>query len=164
MIHVGFTGTSNGCTPAQLATLSGVVAHLFLELNPPQGEEPTWTAHHGCCIGADLEFGNIARTYNGRVIGHPGPDGIPAKDALLYALVRTPLPHMRRNKNIVDACSAIIACPPTELEQARGGTWATIRMARKAKKPICVITPVGLVLPSAVPWPWKLPDLPPEFS
>ena len=48
----------------------------------------------------------------------------------------------------------MIACPPTEERQPRGGTWYTIGYAQKVCRPLVVITPSGLVGYSGI-WPWR---------
>jgi hypothetical protein len=37
----------------------------------------------------------------------------------------------------------VIACPFERTEQQRSGTWATVRMARKAGKPLVIVYPQG---------------------
>lgn len=44
--------------------------------------------------------------------------------------------YMLRNDLLVNRCDELIAFPLTEEEIMRSGTWATIRRARKADKPV----------------------------
>jgi len=50
-----------------------------------------------------------------------------------------------RNHKIVDICDILVAFPQTNSETVRSGTYATIRYARKCKKPIIIIYPDGSV-------------------
>jgi hypothetical protein len=52
---------------------------------------------------------------------------------------------MRRNKNIVMASTVMIAAPFETAEQTHGGTWRTIEMARKAKRPLAIVWRDGAV-------------------
>lgn len=136
--HIGFTGTRHGMSTEQRDAVDAIVAEMFGAV----------TAHHGLCVGADEEFQAITRVRGIDVIGHPGPDW-PHGDLCARVVcldVLDPLPHMKRNAAIVAASSIMIAAPHepepqpcggtwgTELARppTRGGTWATIGMARKA--------------------------------
>lgn len=44
--------------------------------------------------------------------------------------------YMVRNDALVAACDVLLAFPKTSEEEQRSGTWATIRRARKAEKPV----------------------------
>ncbi|HEX2687120.1 MAG TPA: hypothetical protein VHN14_10905 [Kofleriaceae bacterium] len=52
---------------------------------------------------------------------------------------------MRRNKNIVVTATVMIAAPFELTQQAHGGTWRTIEMVRKAKRPLAIVSPDGAV-------------------
>lgn len=52
---------------------------------------------------------------------------------------------MRRNKNIVVTATVMIAAPFELAQQAHGGTWRTIEMVRKAKRPLAIVSPDGAV-------------------
>ena len=66
---------------------------------------------------------------------------------------RAHLPHMRRNKNIVIAATVMIAAPFELTQQEHGGTWRTIDMARKAKRPLAIISRDGAMAKER----WELP-------
>lgn len=126
MIHLGFTGTRHGLSQHQGRKVADLVDSLGADV----------IAHHGCCVGADEDFHAICRERRLRVIGHPGP-GWP--DGELCARVvcdetLDPQPYMVRNTAIVVASQAMIAAPLEAQPRLRGGTWATIRMARAALK------------------------------
>lgn len=137
MIHIGFTGTRNGMTDAQRRMVDQFVCDTI-----GGDTEVRVVAHHGDCTGADAQFHVIARQYGAMMVGH-----LPVDETYrAFADVddeRDPLPYLKRNQNIVDEATQMIAAPAGEVEQQRGGTWATIRMARRAKKPLIVVYPDG---------------------
>jgi hypothetical protein len=155
MTVIGFTGTREGLTRAQDDVLDEW-ANLgeFGDVN-----------HHGDCVGADAEFDYFARRYGGRVVIHPPTD--PKLRAFCYekdygwaddVTLLPEKPYLERNRDIVDACDLLIACPKqertsalggdmadTHLALAPGGTWDTIRYAQKVGKPVSIIWPDGSV-------------------
>jgi hypothetical protein len=137
VIHVGFTGTRHGMTAEQRAAVTAILGELTA-LGPVVG-------HHGDCIGSDAEFHDLCREREARVIVHPGPDtdsdhaGKAADERL------EPLTHMKRNKQLVLATQVMIATPFEMTEQEFGGTWKTIGMARKAKRPLAIVLRDGAV-------------------
>jgi len=140
MISIGFTGTRHGMSELQ----QQAAVALIDEIAPPA----VFYAHHGDCIGADKQFHDACRSTNGRayVVVHPGPDGARGwRAGCLGDERRDPAPHMWRNATIVAASTVMLAAPAEMTEQQRGGTWATIRMARKAGKPLAIVFPDGRV-------------------
>lgn len=136
--HVGFTGTSRGMTSAQLAQLAAVLDALV-------ASRGVFAAHHGDCVGADAEFHGLASARGAVVVVHPGPVD-DAHHAGCVGVARLPNEsHMRRNKAIVVASTVMLAAPLEEVEQALGGVWKTIALARKAKRPLAIIGPAGLI-------------------
>ncbi len=137
---VGFTGTRMGMTDAQ----KDAVLSLLKELKP--GE-----VHHGCCIGADADFACLAgldMDDRGLSIhAHPSTlKNMTDWEALAWSdAVHPNKSPLARNHDIVDASDLLIACPKEAEEQLRSGTWATVRYARKAGKPVKVILPDGTV-------------------
>jgi len=103
--------------------------------------------HHGGCIGADAEFDDMARKlhYFDHAVVHPCIlvdkwAFIPTTDNDYILTVKPPLV---RNQDIVEDSDVVIATPKEDHETLRSGTWATIRYARKAGKPLCIILPNG---------------------
>jgi hypothetical protein len=133
MRKIGFSGTRNGMTGDQSFAVAGLLrSHDRCEL------------HHGDCIGADFEAGIMARAAGHRVSIHPPTD--PSNRAFsLYDVMRPVKPYLVRNRNIVDETDELIATPAEMTEQQRGGTWSTIRYARRKGKPITVILPDGTI-------------------
>jgi hypothetical protein len=148
MIHIGFTGTQAGMTDAQKQRVWELVQHR------------TFYAHHGDCVGADAQFDEIVRRA-------PNCYGVVMYPSTLTELrafctpryphdvVRDPKPPLERNDDIVAASECLIAASKTNGPAVRSGTWATIRRAVDARKPVCVIYPNGaLNFPTpGVEWP-----------
>ncbi len=137
-MRIGFTGTRNGLTSAQRVSLKAQLKLLSAV-----------DAHHGCCVGADTEFVELcAVALNGleRIVAHPGDlNALTDADALAMSDVQhKPKTNMARNRDIVDACSLLLACPKGP-EEVRSGTWMTIRYAAKQKRPCLIIWPDGRV-------------------
>jgi hypothetical protein len=132
---VGFTGTRRGMTDVQMCMFEGMLTRTPAEF------------HHGSCRGADVEAARIVRRtflYPVRIVCHPGPDGDPCQeDSGVDSERLAPKTHFARNRDIVNACDKLIACPGEMQEQARGGTWYTINYARKVGKPVTIIWPNG---------------------
>jgi hypothetical protein len=127
----GFTGTQKGMTDLQQQAL------LWL-LEQRSGE-----FHHGMCIGADEQASAIAR-YAGNyiLVGHPPTNPNKMSTKSLTDKQQDPFAYMTRNEHIVAACDALIAAPySAERDIPRSGTWATVRRARKAGKPVILLEP-----------------------
>lgn len=132
MTTYGFTGTREGMTDRQKAALTALLAQSEFNLS---------VFHHGRCRGADVEAAELAHP-RARVVAHPsnsrewdyGPE--PWSDEVLGAK-----PPLERNLEIVLACDVLIAAPQTLAEQPKGGTWWTIRFARKLGKPCVILEP-----------------------
>jgi len=139
-MKVGFTGTQKGLTPQQIAEL-GVYLRYHITNNNDE-------FHHGDCIGADaqahlivLSLGTLASIH----IHPPEDESKQARCEFLLGKVYPRKPYLDRNKDIVDACDILIACPLEYAEELRSGTWSTIRYARKTGKPIVIIYRDGSV-------------------
>jgi hypothetical protein len=139
MRQIGFTGTRHGMTPLQRAGVAAILQQVA-----GAGE---FVAHHGDCVGADAEFHDLCRELpQSFIVVHPGPlDDLPNQAGRVGDERRTHLPHMRRNKNIVVTATVMIAAPFELTQQAHGGTWRTIEMVRKAKRPLAIVSPDGAV-------------------
>lgn len=136
---VGFTGTRRGMTCAQMerlrAGLEKLGPHTFV---------------HGDCVGADAQAHDIADTHD---------DGLGLQVDIRPCTLTSqrahcvqfsgktyePKPPLERNRDIVDNCDVMVACPGEEREQLRSGTWATIRYAKRKRKPMYIVYPSGRV-------------------
>lgn len=133
----GFTGTRQGMTQIQ--------ARKFMEFMLANGDEVK-EFHHGMSIGADAQANDLmagAMPWVKRV-GWPSTH----KDQRVMSLdvhERMPAePPLHRNLKIIEACQVLCACPSTETEVQRSGTWMTIRHAMKTRM-VVVFSPSGLV-------------------
>lgn len=150
MIHVGFTGTRNGCTEKQHKQLREVFRHLQKGLDPVGNplevenvNEGNYLSdvvgHHGDCEGADVQFHHLCREFYFDIVVHP-----PLEDKYQAFCggaveVRKPKGYLTRDRDIVDDSHWVIACPK-EMEEPPsrrgGGTWATVRYAAGELKKI----------------------------
>jgi hypothetical protein len=105
------------------------LARLLEELGPAE------SYHHGGAAGADGGFHELVRWRSGYVVLHPCT---PGKDqaGCVGDETRPHRPPLLRNQAIVDETDLLIACPARMEEQGRGGTWATVRYARRQGKAI----------------------------
>lgn len=139
---VGFTGTRRGMTSEQAGRVGELLRALRLD-GPVE-------AHHGDCVGADVEFHDLACRLGCAVVIHPPVD--PEHRAwcepewLATCAYREPMTHLARNRQIVSECDLLLACPAEDTAQPRGGTWYTVRYAAKAGKDHVVIRPGGSCL------------------
>lgn len=135
-MKLGFTGTRKGMTSDQAQ-----VVNLLLDEQQPA------EVHHGCCLGADADFAGLCLGARIRQVGHPGNIEVMVSRTAcgLCDELRDPLPPLERNRLIVEAVDALIATPAESVEQQRGGTWSTVRQARRMKKRLWIICPDGTV-------------------
>jgi len=131
---IGFTGSRYEPIEAQReALLSALIGFR---------EGGALWMHNGDCEGSDAYAGRAWRTIGGKLHLHPPTD--PKRRAFLPSDFSEPLrPYLQRNGNIVRACTALVATPREFVEQQRGGTWSTIRLARSLKRPTMIILPNG---------------------
>jgi hypothetical protein len=99
---------------------------------------------HGDCIGADENAHNICLNYDSITI-NIRPCNLNNQRAFCEGgnIIAPPEAPLSRNKKIVDDGSRLIACPFTDYEELRSGTWSTIRYAKKIGKPYTIIWPNG---------------------
>lgn len=106
--------------------------------------------HHGCCLGADDDAFDICTEFakTAHRIAHPPRNrGLISANAEAFSDEVCPaLPYLERNFNIAEACEHLFATPAESDEQQTGGTWHTIRCARRLRRPITIIWPDGTVL------------------
>lgn len=140
MIHIGFTGTRHGMTEQQLATVPYALTRIALI---HAGPEP-FVAHHGDRVGADSQFHRLCRARGYRIVGHPPLNGT-HRAHCEFDEARDRRDFLVRNRDIVKAADYMIATPADEDEQTRGGTWSTVRFARKWNRPLALCLPSGRV-------------------
>lgn len=134
---VGFTGTRDGPTPRQHATMKRVLSAL-----------PITRFVHGAEAHSDTFAHYIVRAAHGAIPIELHPCDIRGTRSHLvsgnypYDIIFPELPPLERNKIIVSRVSGLIATPKSS-EEIRSGTWATIRYARKIFCPVYIIEPSG---------------------
>lgn len=122
--HIGFTGTQSGMTTIQSERVAQILDRL-----------PMTAAqfHHGDCIGADEQADGLAHIAGYTIHLHVPSN--PTRRANCEVredrdTLHPPKPYLDRNRDIVDACDAVIAAPKEMTETLRSGTWSTVRYAR----------------------------------
>ena len=127
---VGFTGTQQGMSNSQKEQV-----RCFLQNNN------VIEFHHGDCLGADSEAHDIAVELKIPVVIHPPTVWRYRAFKQNNAKIHVCAPYLRRNHDIVDACSVLLVCSRTSYEILRSGTWATYRYAIKQKVKTIVYLP-----------------------
>lgn len=134
----GFTGTRYETTGNQHESLCN-----WLRENKPT------ELHHGCCTGADEEvvIATQAILPQCSIIGHPPVNTRSVSREAVQGShsTRNPKPYLDRNKDIVACSDVLLACPKGDEEFSGSGTWATIRAARRTRKPIVIFWPDGSI-------------------
>jgi hypothetical protein len=134
---VGTTGSQTGMTKRQYQAANSIVP-IILDRNKNIG-------HHGDCIGSDKQFHKLMKKSGARIVIHPPLKENKRAFCKKADLVLKPKEYIERNHDIVDQTKVLIATPKSKKEEKRSGTWATIRYARKLKRPIYFIFPDGKV-------------------
>lgn len=129
---IGFTGTREGMTPRQKAT----VLRLFIENMP-------FTFVHGDCVGADDNAHDLAIRVGAPVVQRPCTLTSQRAFGAGAKKVYPPKPPLDRNREIVTGSDLMIATPKGFVEEQRGGTWYTIRYARQTETPLIIVWPDG---------------------
>ncbi len=94
--------------------------------------------HHGDCVGADAEAHEIAARLGYKIAIHPPYD--PSRRAFKQGDYLSPVDsYLSRNRKIVLNTSALFAAPHTMNENARGGTWYTVRFAKELGRPLYLL-------------------------
>ena len=134
-MELGFTGTSEGMAPRQMKAVRQLLYNCR-------------TLHLGDCIGADAEAYHIAGETGITRVGHPPTDG-KARAFLQYEKECPALPYLERNMEIArGGVDGLIAAPAGWVEVIRGndgGTWSTVRRARKLGRRIWIVRPDGSI-------------------
>lgn len=144
-MDIGFTGTQDAVTEAQLASFVYVMKLLRLSAENVQNV----AFHHGDCIGADDIAGKVAKKLHYRIILHP-PTNKSKRAFGEYDEAKEPREYLQRNKDIVLESEVVLAMPAENKERVRSGTWSTIRFARKQAVPRIIIYPDGTISNEAV--------------
>jgi|TARA_R100000049_G_C1956778_1_gene114080 hypothetical protein len=151
-MKIGFTGAQKGMTSLQKMRFNEILLPFKLNAFRPLTE-----FHHGDCIGADEEAHNQVRACFPKTTIHIHPPknskkrAYSSRNEIYYYRdrqfsipnIHLPKSYLERNKDIVNKTDLLIACPKSNKEELRSGTWATVRCAKKQKKQIIIIFPNG---------------------
>jgi len=99
---------------------------------------------HGDCTGADIMAHTDALSRGIKCIVHPPILTKYRAFAQDYHEILPVNDYLTRNRDIVDASDVLVALPKTGMEEA-GGTWYTVRYARKRGLPIYIVYPDGTI-------------------
>jgi hypothetical protein len=159
-MKIGFTGTRVGMTSAQLKSFAKMMAFLlhtdddFPGLIPDLDKAPFPTEfHHGDCVGSDDQAATIVYELfpDLNIIKHPPANNRFWANNPHYHAFRDPAHNFKRDQNIVNEADLLIATPRTAVEIDNGGTWYTVRFARRkhqeggVKYGVWLITPEGVI-------------------
>ena len=102
--------------------------------------------NHGDCVGADAFAHDVAIDLGLGIVIYP-PDKIEHRANCMGQKVKIQpeAPYRNRNQAIVNNGHVLIALPNSNCEQTRGGTWMTVRMARKLMLPTIICYPDGRI-------------------
>ena len=119
-MKIGFTGSREGMSDSQVESF-----YMLL------GKMGMTEFHHGDCMGADAEAHMIVQNSfpDVKIVVHPPKEQI-ARAYCDGDELRPQFDYLERDKHIVEECEFLFAAPLRSQEQARSGTWATIRHAR----------------------------------
>lgn len=136
-MRLGFTGTQEGMTDWQ----AQFVFNEMMDLGPTE-------AHHGLCIGADAQFHDMLGYSQAQVHGHPPINTSKIAECDCDVLY-TARDYLDRNRDIVDATEWLIAAPKGP--EGRGGTWYTVRYARRIGRPVTIVMPDASIIRERMP-------------
>ncbi|MCZ8156055.1 MAG: hypothetical protein O9264_08045 [Leptospira sp.] len=144
IIKIGITGSRKGLSEKQKAAfIKSLAEYSNVEI------------HHGDCLGVDDGIHTLLfeeKWENPKEIQifiHPPNDSkqrsfsakkYEGKDILIHSYAT--MDYLARNQKIVESCDELWAFPEGP-EKVRSGTWATIRFAKKIKKPLRIFLKEG---------------------
>jgi hypothetical protein len=133
-MRVGFTGTRHGMSTAQLEQLRLVLQ--WLRAASAEWPKPG-VFDHGDGPGvdgqpsSDAQAADLARRMGFGLAPHP----VEQAENETWAAAA-----LRRDRVIASTCDVLVAAPRRDAEEVRSGTWATVRYAREAGKPIVMLS------------------------
>ncbi len=137
---LGFTGTRNPPTNAQIAWLYGVF----------ETSTDIESVHHGACVGADALCHKVALENKVPIVVHPPTNPrLIAPECLIKqtgVIIYPSKPYLHRNRDIADLSTGLIALPSEPESTSGGGTWYTVHWAYdRLNKPVVICSPNGVV-------------------
>lgn len=137
MLKIGFTGTRKGMTKDQFSKI-----RQFLD-----GLE--FIANHGDCEGGDEDFDVICHDLGAERHLFPSTSKTrrfsERERPERCIMAQAPKEPMARNPDIVNFSEIMLGGPGMMEEELRSGTWATIRYARKIRRPVVIFWPDGSI-------------------
>lgn len=140
---IGFTGTRNEPNEIQQQNLFKFLDRLARRA-VVQLDRTSIVANSGDCRGSDAVFHKFAVECGFYTVGHV-PESAELRAYCQYDRENSPLGYFARNRTIVEASDLLLSTPWTNEEMETGGTWYTIKYARKRKLPIIIFWPDGRV-------------------
>ena len=134
-MRVGFTGTRQGMTAQQKASLRQLLIDFMAV-----------AFSHGDCIGADAEAHDIALELGLPIYIYPPKDDRYRAFCKGAQSVAEPKGYLERDRDIVDRNEIVIGASisPKRLEE-KSGTWYTLDYGVMRRKPTYPIWPNGTV-------------------
>lgn len=130
MTNVSFTGTRDGASPAQIASIRAILT-----------QQHATRLVHGDCLGADAEADEVAASLG--IERHTYPCTVRSLRAHCETRgaiqMDVPRPPLVRNQTIVRAGEILLVVPKTDYEELRSGTWSTYRYAVRLKQHVIVV-------------------------
>jgi hypothetical protein len=138
--RVGVTGTREGLTSYQYYAACKLLSAIsrMSEICPE--------LHFGDCVGADSEVYGLAHSMRYWTVAHP-PEVSRYRARRPADQVLLPKPYLDRNRDIVDDTDILLAFPKEARESRFGGTWYTVRYARKVGRRLVIVWPDGAETP-----------------
>lgn len=134
--HLAFTGTKDGWTDAQTKSSCAELQRL---------RETYSVMHNGDCVGADERAALVWDALKGDVVLHP-PINPKYRAFMDFGFVLPEGEYIKRDRDMVNASSYLLATPKTMYEFLRSGTWSTVRYARKVGIPLTIVYPDGSIV------------------
>lgn len=134
MIDVGATATRRGLTSHQIANIYRWLLSDHKRIS---------RLHHGCCVGGDASFNDMAREIGIWTVGHPPEDTKYMSDCFVDEMLE-PKPYLERDMNIVVAAKTLLVAPYQDYQPSsnRGsGTWTTYSYAEARKLRVVIFWP-----------------------
>lgn len=137
---VSFTGTSQGMNSTQESNLCRELIRLqVVSLD----DSRILLGIHGDCVGADAQFHDICLELGIAIEIHPCTIEKMRAYCKGARKVYDPIKPLDRNKVMVERAERTLATPATDFETPRGGTWHSIRHAKKLSRPLTIFLPSG---------------------
>jgi predicted Rossmann fold nucleotide-binding protein DprA/Smf involved in DNA uptake len=137
---VGFSGTAGEMTRPQRAALTAFFINRVVEKDS--------IVFHGGCVGVDQYVHSLCLKHGVLVEVFPSVKHdhwfVPA-GSYSWGRVHEAMLPLERNHVIAEVPARLVAVPETETMVLRSGTWATVRYALKANRPVILILPNGSI-------------------